>query len=465
MNPDSKSPPTTAARPATPPGQPACATPSWSRRTFLGRAGLGAAAGLAAGGGLFRPGRAPAVAAAGSANERVRVAVVGLARGMGHVRSFLQIPGVEVAGLCDIDSNRLAAGVKAVEEHDNGGTPLAVADFRKLLEDDSIDAIAIATTNFTHAPFTMMACEAGKHVYVEKPGSWSAEEAGWIVRSARRHDRRVQMGNQRRSLPAIREAMQRLHEGAIGPVRSARCYYNSARGSIGRGRETTPPDHMDFELWQGPVPAVPYRDNLVHYNWHWFWNWGNGELGNNGVHALDLARWGLGVDLPAVTSCVGGRYHFDDDQETPDTALASYDFGHCSAIWDGSSCHRRRSEDPPFVAFYGQEGQTLEIAGAGYILYDENGDEIERQQPSFSDLPHFTNFIDGIRDGAVLHAEIEDAQRAALMCHYGNIAYRTGTVVHTDPDTGAMIDATDEARALWGRDSYREGWLPEVGDG
>jgi len=402
---------------------------------------------------------APALSrAAAPAPQTVRVAVVGLGRGMAHVNAYAQIPGVELAALCDVDSIRLAAAAKAAQE--SGASPATHTDFRKLLDDPTIDAISIATANFTHAPFTILACLAGKHVYVEKPGSWSAHEANWMVKVAAETGRKVQMGNQRRSLPGIREAIQQLGEGAIGPVRAARCFYNNTRPTIGIGKPATPPAHIDFDLWHGPVPASPFVDNLLHYNWHWLWDWGNGELGNNGVHALDLARWGLGVDTPLTTTCTGGRYHHDDDQQTPDTAVAAFDFGHCYASWEGSSCHPRRPEKNPFVAFYGQDGAYLTIEGAGYRIFDPQGTEIASELPAFSDLPHFTNFIDAIREDTPLNAEIADAQRSALLCHYGNIAYRTGTAIHIDPASAALVTPSPAALDLWARPAYRDGWLP-----
>ncbi len=390
-------------------------------------------------------------------SKRLRVAVMGLSRGLAHVRGFAQVAGVEIAAVCEVDSERLARGVAETEKA-TGTRPAAVTDLRVLLDDPSIDAISIAAPNFWHAPATVMACAAGKHVYVEKPGSYCAREAELIVAAASKHGRLVQMGAQRRSLALIREAIDRLHAGDLGTVRTARCFYSNTRGSIGRGRPAPVPGHLDFDLWQGPAPARPYKDNLVHYNWHWHWHWGNGELGNNGVHALDLARWGLGVDLPSSTVCHGGRYRFDDDQETPDTAVASFDFGSASATWEGSSCHPRKNDKLPFVAFYGDKGTLALSGGHDYSIFDLEGKEVETKKDAFSDVPHFQNFADAIRDGAALNLPIDEAQKAALMCHFGNISYTTKRAVEVDPSN------LPAAHSLpgWGRDAYHPNWEPIV---
>ncbi|MFT4638478.1 MAG: putative dehydrogenase [Verrucomicrobiales bacterium] len=387
-------------------------------------------------------------------SNRVRVGVMGLSRGMAHVKSYLEIPGVEVAYLCDVDKRRLESAAQHVAKEQDT-KPQTVTDFRKILEDKSIDALSIAAPNFWHAPATIMACQAGKHVYVEKPGSHNAFEATRMVEVALEHKRVVQMGNQRRSLPSFINGIAKLHEGVIGKVTYARCWYDNARQGIGKGMETPVPDWLDYDLWQGPALERPYKDNLVHYNWHWHWHWGNGELGNNGVHALDIARWGLKVDLPQKVSYTGGRYHFDDDQETPDTGDAVFDFGHCGASWHGSSCHRRKPEGHPFVAFYG-EGGVMAFASSGYEIFDPEGKVIETVAPDFSDLHHFKNFIDAIRNGSPLNAPIADAQQSAMLCHLGNIAYRqTATLKRKPEESWGNVIGKDSPS--WKRE-YRAGW-------
>jgi predicted dehydrogenase len=392
--------------------------------------------------------------AADSPANKVRVAVMGLGRGMGHVASYLEVPNVEIAFVCDVDERRLAQGLAAVKKRQSAPVQ-GVKDFRKILDDLTVDALSIAAPNFWHAPATILACAAGKHVYVEKPGSHNPHEGEAMVAAARKHGRVVQLGTQRRSMPGTVEGIQRLREGAIGRVHYARCWYHNARGTIGRGQPAPIPAWLDYELWQGPVPDRPYKDNLVHYNWHWMWHWGGGELANNGVHFLDLVRWGLGVDHPQRVTFGAGRYHFDDDQETPDTGTATYDFGTCGASWEQSSCHPRKAEPAPLAHFYGETGSLI-LEGAGYRVLDLDGKESAKGTGPGGDVPHFANFIEAIRGSAKLNQEIAEGQKSALLCHLGNIAWRTGHTLRVDPKGGKIIGDAD-AEMLWKRE-YRPGW-------
>lgn len=400
----------------------------------------------------------PNIQAQGSPSRKLRVGVMGLKRGMAHVRGFQAVPDVEIAYVCDVDQTRMAEGVN-VANAGQSAKAKGVTDFREILDDPSVDILSIAAPNFWHAPASILACQAGKHVYVEKPGSYDPQEAEWVVEAARKHDRKVQLGTQRRSYQSMIEGMAKLRDGLIGEVRFARTWYNNARGSIGKGKRATPPSHIDYELWQGPAPRRPFQDNLVHYNWHWVWHYGGGELINNGVHALDLARWGLGVDYPTKVTYLGGRYHFDDDQESPDTAVAQFDFGDKGATWDGSSCLRRKDEDLAFCSFYG-DGGTMAFDFSGYKVYDTEGMLVEEREGTPGDVPHFQNHCDAIRDGAALNQDIEEGQKSTQWCHLGNIAYRTQSVLEVDPKTG-HIRNNPRARRLWGR-SYSKDWKPRV---
>jgi predicted dehydrogenase len=385
---------------------------------------------------------------------------MGLSRGRSLAVSFAQEKNVVVKYVCDVDSERAQAGAKLVEGA-VGTAPEAITDFRRILDDKSVDALINAAPNHWHAPGTILGCDAGKHVYVEKPCSHNPQEGEWMVEAARKHKRAVQMGAQRRSGPGTREAMQRLHEGAIGRVYLAKAWYNSARGSIGTGKEASVPANLDYELWQGPAPRRAYRDNVVHYNWHWFWHWGNGELGNNGVHTLDLCRWGLQVDFPTKVTSSGGRYCFDDDQETPDTHVVAYEFpGQRSITWEGLSCHRHSSG---FITFYGTQGALALESNGTYTIYDEKDQQVERKaSSSLGDREHIVNFLNAIRNDQPLslNAEIAEGHKSTLLCHLGNIAQRTGHVLSCDASNG-HIQNDQAAMNLWQRE-YAPQWKPKV---
>jgi predicted dehydrogenase len=400
----------------------------------------------------------PARVRAQSPSNKIVVGVMGLGRGFDLARSSGANENVEIGYICDIDDTRFARAQKAVTEK-QGKEPRAVKDFRRILDDKDVDVLMVAAPNHWHAPATILACSAGKHVYVEKPASHNPNEAELMVAAARKNNRVVQMGNQRRSWPALIEAVEKLRAGAIGRVLFARCWYNNLRPSIGRGTPAAVPANMDYTLWQGPAPDRPYKSNLIHYNWHWHWHWGNGELGNNGVHAIDVARWGLGVDHALRITSNGGRYHYQDDQETPDTNMVTYDFGEKGISWEGSSCHPRPGENLAFVTFYG-EGGSLANHGAGYKIYDLKGKEIGSGSGSGGEQGHIANFLDAIRTGKRPNSEIEDAQKSAMLCHLGNIAYRVGRTVHFDPATRRIVN-DPEAMALWARE-YRPGWEPKI---
>ncbi len=400
-----------------------------------------------------------ALRAANAATNKLRVAVCGLGRGMGHVSSLLKIPNAEIGWLCEVDENRLSLGVQAVEKV-YGKAPQTASDFRKILEDKDLDAITFALPNHWHAPATILACSAGKHVYVEKPGSHNAHEGEMMVQAARKHQRIVQMGNQRRSYSMVREAMQRLRDGVIGKVTFARSNYTGSRKAIGEG-EKKPGAHIDLDLWQGPAPLRDDVTKYVHYDWHWRWHWGGGELANNGPHGLDLVRWALGADYPLRVTCNGGRYHFQDTQETPDSTMVAFDFGTNGALWDGSSCHPRAFDKPVFVEVYGEGGSLVISGGNGYNIYDQKGVETDKKSAPGSDVPHFENFLDAIRGTAKPNSEIAEGQKSTLLCHLGNIAYRSGRTVHFDPKTRAIVADDEAVKLYWGR-QYREGWEPKV---
>jgi predicted dehydrogenase len=415
------------------------------RRHFLGTSALGLAAGAAR---------------AGGASDKVVVAVLGMgSRGNDHVRTFGKEPGVEIAYVCDVDRRRTDAAVAAAAKVTRKA-PKGVADLRRVLDDKAVDAVVIATPNHWHAPATILACASGKHVYVEKPCSHNPREGELMVEAARRHKRLVQMGTQRRSMPKVIEAVAELRRGVIGRPYFAQSWYTNARLSVGRGKPAPVPDGLDYDLWQGPAPRRPFRDNYLHYTWHWFWHWGNGELGNNGVHTLDVCRWGLGVDLPTRVVSAGGRFRWQDDQETPDTNVVTFDFpDRRSVSWEGLSCSRIPGYDAPEVVFHGDEGSMV-VTGGGYAVYDPKGKEVRKVSGQSGDGPHVRNFLDAVRGGPHLNAEIEEGAKSTLLCHLGNIAYRTGRALRCDPATGRIL-GDPQATALWARE-YEKGWEPRV---
>ncbi|MGB0154582.1 MAG: Gfo/Idh/MocA family protein [Verrucomicrobiales bacterium] len=420
--------------------------PATTRRSFLKSSAL---AGVAVAGPNLLLGQAK------GANSRFRVGVMGLKRGKGHIKALLDVPNCEIAYVCDVDDDRLASGDNTIIGKQQEEVK-KVSDFRRILDDPEIDALSIAAPNFWHTPAAVLACQAGKHAYVEKPGSYDAYEAKRIVQVADETGMKVQMGTQRRSYSGMLEGIQKIREGVIGKPLYARCWYSNQRPSIGKGKITEPPPGLDWLMWQGPVPEQSYKDNLVHYNWHWHWMYGGGELANNGVHSMDVARWALDVDCPTRVTCNGGRYHYDDDQETPDTAYAVYEFGDVGISWEGSSCHRRKPEETKFVSVYG-EGGKVDFSTAAYTVYDLDGNEVEKNTDPPSDVPHFTNFANAVREGEALNQPIECGQLSAMLCHYGNMAYRTNGAVDVDPGTGELVDHP-EAMKLWSRPAYREGW-------
>jgi predicted dehydrogenase len=424
------------------------------RRDFLG-----ASAGLAAG--LFVAG--PAKAADEAAEQPVRVAVMGLGRGLSLAQNFAKQPGVTIAALCETDANRFAAGVAAVKKI-TGTEPKTEGDVRRLLDDKSIDLLVCAAPNHWHGPATILACAAGKHVYVEKPCCHNPAEGEMMIAAARKHGRCVQVGTQRRSNAAIGEGIKLLREGAIGEPYYARAWYANQRGPIPKGEPGDPPAGLNYDLWQGPAPRKPFRSNYLHYDWHWFWHWGNGEIGNNGVHAIDLARWALDADYPERVVSSGGRYAYDDEQQTPDTHVVAFQFpGGKQLMWEGLSCNRSGINGEGFGVTIHGNGGTLAIHGDGYVLSDPKGKEVKKNSGGGpGDVPHAENLLAAIRanDPSKLNCPIETGHKSTLAPHLGNIAHRTGRTLTCDPQNGHIL-GDEDAMKLWSRE-YEKGWEPVV---
>lgn len=410
---------------------------------------------IAAGAATAAAGTLVSTAEANAEDAKLVVAVMGMSRGRSLADTFSKHSDCVIKYVCDVDKTRAERAADEIQGK-VGYRPEPITTWETFVEDDEVDIVACAAPNHWHAPATIVAAEAGKHVYVEKPCCQNPWEGEMQIAAARKNKVCVQIGTQRRSAPTYREAIEFIHGGGIGTVRSARCVYFSARTSIGEGKNTEAPEHIDYDRWQGPVPRRPFQDNLVHYNWHWVWFYGNGELGNNGIHSLDIARWALNVDFPKTVSSTGGRYYFDDDQETPDTQIVSFEFENETQItWQGSSCNRNGSG---FVKVFGDNGMVEFLGGGGYVVYDRANKEVKRVTGGQGQPEHIDNLVKSIQanDPEGLNAEIEIGHRSTLLCHLGNISQRVGRILNCDTSNGHILD-DEEAMALWQRD-YHEGW-------
>ncbi len=397
----------------------------------------------------------------GQPNDKVVIGIMGVnGRGAAIARGMMDTGQTHIAYICDVDE-RAAGSVSESVANKQGAKPQVVGDFRKILDDKSVDVLVVAAPNHWHAPAAILGCSAGKHVYVEKPCSHTPEEGELAVAAARKHNRIVQMGTQRRSWPGIIEAIGKIQAGEIGKVLYARTWYNNRRTSIGHGKQTPAPSWLDWRMWQGPATDKPFKDNVVHYNWHWHWHWGNGELGNNGVHGLDVARWGADVTYPTRVTAGGGKYRHDDDQETPDTMMVTYDFPEGKTItWEGLSWSPLGPHDDGFgVTFHGTEGSII-VRGSSYVMFDIKQKEIGKGSGDGGDQSHFVNFLDSLRTGSLPNADIEKAHQSTLLCLLGNIAFRTSSSLNLDPANGHIVD-NPEASKMWSKE-YAPGWKPEV---
>lgn len=443
-----------------------------NRRDFINKTLTGTAA-LSAGGIL--PGfTAKSYAAVAGANDRIKVGMMGVnSRGKALAGQFAKQLNCEVLYVCDVDSRAAESCIDSVAELQNT-RPKAAPDFRKALEDKELDALVVAAPDHWHAPAAILACKAGKHVFLEKPVSHNPHEGEILVAAAKKYGSVIQVGNQRRSWNVVVEAIQDLHAGLIGRPYFAKAWYANNRPSIGYGKVTAVPSWLDYDLWQGPAPRKPYKDNLIHYNWHWFWDWGTGEAGNNATHMIDLARWGLGVEYPIRVSSGGGRYRYKDDWQTPDTQTITMDFNNnTSIVWEGRSCNDHPIEGSSVgVIFYGDNG-SLVILGNAFTVYDIKNkvvkevtseyivDPLDFMNPSENlDEVHIRNFLDGIRKKATLNADVLSGHISSLLCLLGNIALRTENTLHIDPANG-HIKNDQAAMKLWTRE-YQPGWEPKV---
>src|SRR4051794_4654034 len=401
-------------------------------------------------------------------NDRVRVACVGVrGQGKSHIGAYSKMDNVEIAAVCDIDESILNARLGEIEKN-SGKKPVGYTDIRKLLEDKSIDAVSIATPNHSHALQTIWACQAGKHVYVEKPATHNIFEAKQIVAAARKYNRLVQNGVNARSSVGVREAGQKLREGEIGDVYMARGLCYKWRDTIGHTPVEPVPAGVHYDLWTGPAPKHEFTKNRFHYNWHWFWDYGNGDFGNQGIHEVDICRWGLGVRYPSKISAIGGHFMFDDDQETPNTMTATYEFNeggrkrmmvfevrhwmtnHEAGIGEGG---KKPSSNTVGNLFYGSKGY---MAIDGYNSYKTwMGRDQEPGPANSAPGNNWENFIGAVRSGkrSDLNHEIQEGADSATLMHLANISYRLGRTLNFD-SVKMEVTGDPEANKMFTR-NYR----------
>lgn len=422
------------------------------RRSFL--AGVSAAASAAASTAL--------TAASGRGNaDKIVLGVIGPG-GMGtnHLNHLVRRTDAKVAWVCDVDSERLDKAAALVEKA-TGKRPRTTTDLRHVLDDASVAAVFIATPDHWHAPAAILAMNADKHVYVEKPCCHNIREGRLMANTVSRTGKLLQVGTQSRSTECVAEAIRRIREGEIGDVLVAKAWNSQRRGSIGHAEPAKPPASLDFDQWLGPAEAVPYQKNLLHGVWRWWYPFGCGDIGNDGVHDIDVALWGLNpAGHPEKAACLGGKYFFDDDQQFPDTQYASFEYPGDDAGNRRQLIFEQRIWTPYTqegyengAAFYGTKGVLICGHTVGWRLYGPRNKLMAERSGPADLVAHHDNFFDAIRGKAKLNADITAGHRAATIVHLANIAVRTGRLLNFDPATERIV-GDQEADALISR-TYR----------
>lgn len=419
------------------------------RRYFLGAAMAGVAMS-----------RVQAIAA----NEKANIGMIGVGgRGRSLTGEFARQADVNVTFLCDADQASLERANKVLER---AGKPKAqnVTDMRRLFDAKDVDAVVIATPDHWHAPATILACDAGKDVYVEKPASHNIREGRLMVDAARRNNRIVQVGTQARSRPSTIQAIGLANSGKIGKVIMAKAWNTQLRENIGHKEDSEVPDGVDYDLWLGAAPWIPFNENRFHYKWHWHWHFGTGDAGNDGAHQLDIARWALGQNYPKTISGMGGKFFFDDDQQTPDTMNVTFDYGAEALIWEMRIWNPYGMEGQDNgVALYGTEG-SIRIgrwnSRWGYELFDAGGKLIEHIADDEGDH-HIRNFIECVRSRKLPNADIGIGHLSAIHCHLANIVSRTGHNLHFDQGTETIPG--DPVANVHVKRMYRTHWSTPQG--
>jgi predicted dehydrogenase len=415
-------------------------------------------------------------AGAMGANEQINVAIVGIHdRGMDLAEACSKCKNVVIRYLADPDSRLFEDRARIIEKA-TGARPKCVQDFRTLLDDPDLDALFIATPDHWHALATVLACQAGKDVYVEKPTSHSIWESRQMIAAARKYRRIVQVGTQNRSAAYCNDAVEYVRQGNLGDVHFIRVMNSKARAPMEAKADAPAPPEVDYDLWLGPAPQRPFNENRFHYQWHWFWDYSGGDLINDGVHQMDLARWISGETLPKAVSGVAANHVLKDSRETPDTQSITWEFDSLTlsleqTLWSPymkkHAFDLRDKEDLPNWPFAGTRIEVygtknfmyLGRMGGGWQVIDGDGKTIALKSGKFSpaNTAHVANFLDSVRSRKTPHADIEEGHYSTLLGHYGNIACRVGQRLHIDPKTEGFVDSA-QAEDFVKRD-YRQGFV------
>jgi predicted dehydrogenase len=408
------------------------------------------------------------------------VAVVGI-RGHGfgsHIKSYPLLPNVEVAALCDVDENLFPDRLKWFEQN-HLRVPKTYVDIRTLLDDKSIDAISVATPNHWHALAGVWACQAGKHAHIEKPFTHNLFEGQRLIDAARKHKRVIHHGTESRSSRAYQEAMEFMHNGGLGEVYMAKGTCYKWRTTIGRTPEESVPEGVHYDLWLGPAPKRPFSRNRFHYNWHWHWDYGNGDIGNQGVHEMDIARWGLAVTLPTRVTSMGAHVVFDDDQETPNVQMAVFEFpnprggGDKTKILQFEVRHWITNYEGGLGTapgnnigniFYGSEGYMVMHGGRWQTFMGKKREPgPSGQEKGNPNREHYQNFIDAVRanDPSILRGTVADGHYSCSLIHLANASYRLGRSLEFDPKRQRCVGDA-EANGMLSRDYRVPFVVPEV---
>jgi predicted dehydrogenase len=394
------------------------------------------------------------------ANDRVRVAIVGVgSRGSAHIREILPVANMEIAALVDPDGQRTETAAGAVFK-ETGRRPKLESDMRRVFDDKDIDAVTIATTNHWHALTAIWAMQAGKDAFVEKPVSHNIWEGTKLVETARKYNRIAAGCTQRRWWGRWRKAIELVHGGEIGDIYQANFFFPGRRDSIGFKEAKEPPGWLNWDLWLGPAPMQPYHENLVHYNWHWFWDFGNGELGNNGIHLIDILRWGMRKRLPVRVHSSGGRFGYKDQGQTPNTQNVTWTFEDGSLIV--GQLRGLYTAEPISWDFFGTKGHMHIMQDGRFRITMGRNKQPEPEVDYPSNIDHFQNFAEAVRarDPKLLHAEIEETHLSTALCHLGNIAYRLGRELRFDP-ARMQFPGDSEANKLLTREYRKPYVVPE----